>query len=279
MDRPTYMHQQTHFSSQLAVFVFTARPSAAPAQSRRSSSSMRHVTMWLAVAGIDAALYSSAIRARSVRSTRPCSCTRDGDIPPEADWDQALRDLNASQGRYLPRSTPSPIGARIVKPARAPSFDAVEIARQLTLQWVISVRASAVRAAHDALRLRSADRVQDLRRRSYIEPRESWSLEDLAQPQHDGSLDPDGPILLAVDGVVYNVGGAGAKFYAPGGEYHCFAGRDATRLLAKQRTEEETAAQLAVPLSVGERLVLAGWSLVLQRKYVKVGLLSDRKRE
>jgi predicted heme/steroid binding protein len=150
------------------------------------------------------------------------------------------------------------------------------MARQLALQFVVSMRASAIQAAQDALRSRSADRVQELRRRSYIEPREFWSLEDLAQPQHDGSLDPEGPILMAVDGIVYNVGGDGAKFYAPGGEYHCFAGRDATRLLAKQRTEEETAAQLAVPLSVGERLVLAGWKLVLERKYVKVGVLSEK---
>lgn len=40
--------------------------------------------------------------------------------------------------------------------------------------------------------------------------------------------DPDLPILLAVNGKIYDVS-ASPHFYGPGGSYHFFAGRDATR--------------------------------------------------
>jgi membrane-associated progesterone receptor component len=42
-----------------------------------------------------------------------------------------------------------------------------------------------------------------------------------------------GRILLAISGVVYDVS-AGANFYGPGGMYGNFAGRDASRGMAKQ---------------------------------------------
>jgi len=51
--------------------------------------------------------------------------------------------------------------------------------------------------------------------------------------------DDDGPILFTADGIVFNVY-KGRNFYGPYGEYSIFAGRDATRLLARGKLEEET---------------------------------------
>ena len=63
----------------------------------------------------------------------------------------------------------------------------------------------------------------------------------------------------------------GRHFYGPGCEYHVFAGRDATRLLAKNSLEEENPEAASVPLSLGERASLAGWMVVLRSKYEVVG--------
>lgn len=59
----------------------------------------------------------------------------------------------------------------------------------------------------------------------------------------------------------------------PGGEYHIFAGRDATRLLARTMVEEETPEDAAKPLTMGERAALAGWMFTIQNKYEVVGKL------
>ena len=50
-------------------------------------------------------------------------------------------------------------------------------------------------------------------RLAYIEPKEYWTEEELAP--YDGSRDEDGPILLAADGLVFNVY-KGRNFYLPG---------------------------------------------------------------
>lgn len=107
-------------------------------------------------------------------------------------------------------------------------------------------------------------------RQAYLEPKPFWTEEELAP--YNGKQDNDGPILLAADGLVFNVY-KGRNFYGPGGEYHMFAGRDATRLLAKTSTEEETAEEAQKPLTVGERAALAGWMFTLKNKYEIVGEL------
>lgn len=106
--------------------------------------------------------------------------------------------------------------------------------------------------------------------KAHIEPREYWKEEELAQ--YDGSQDEDGPILMAADGLVFNVW-KGRNFYGPGGEYHLFAGRDATRFLAKTSVEEETPEQEAKPLNMAERAALAGWMFTIKNKYEVVGKL------
>ena len=53
-------------------------------------------------------------------------------------------------------------------------------------------------------------------------------MDELAE--YDGSGCDDGPVLVAVDGLVYNVAKA-RNFYGPGGEYAVMGGTDATRFL------------------------------------------------
>lgn len=103
----------------------------------------------------------------------------------------------------------------------------------------------------------------------YLEPRDVWKEEELAQ--YDGS-DPDGPILLGVDGTVFNVW-KGRNFYGPGGEYHVMAGRDATRLLAKNSLEEESEEDAIKPLNIAEKATLEGWYWIFKGKYEVVGKL------
>jgi len=123
-----------------------------------------------------------------------------------------------------------------------------------------------IEARNDALR-------KERERQAYIEPRDGgeglWSEEELAQ--YDGSNE-SGPLLFAADGYVFNVW-KGRHFYGPGCEYNIFAGRDATRLLAKSKLEEETPEELEKPLNIAERAALAGWIYTFKTKYDIVGRL------
>ncbi|CAJ1934950.1 unnamed protein product [Cylindrotheca closterium] len=125
--------------------------------------------------------------------------------------------------------------------------------------------------------------------KAYVEPKDYWTLDELAEyngfphvhkktdaddNNDEYALDYEGPILLAADGLVFNVW-KGRNFYGPGGEYHIFAGRDATRLLAKTIVREETADEASKPLNIGERASLAAWMFTLKNKYDIVGKLKD----
>ena len=55
-------------------------------------------------------------------------------------------------------------------------------------------------ASYDAKMKR---REEERAKQAYIEPKEYWTLEELRE--YDGTKDPDGPILIAADGKVYNV--------------------------------------------------------------------------
>lgn len=107
--------------------------------------------------------------------------------------------------------------------------------------------------------------------RARVQPRaQPWTLDELAQ--YDGKNDPEGPILIAVDGIVLNVW-KGRHFYLPGCEYHIFAGRDATRLLARGLLEEEPLDEAAQPLTLAEQAALQSWLWTLKSKYEVVGTL------
>ena len=106
---------------------------------------------------------------------------------------------------------------------------------------------------------------------AFVQPREFWRAEELAA--YDGTDGDDGPILLAADGLVFNVGSA-RKFYGPGGEYAVMAGKDASRHLGKNSVEEETEAERAVPLNIAERASLGAWLFSFKNKYDLVGRLA-----
>ena len=114
-----------------------------------------------------------------------------------------------------------------------------------------SQRKQAVSAAN----AESKERLEERRKRAFIEPRESWREADLKD--YDGT-DYDGPILLGADGRVFNVW-RGRHFYAPGGPYASMAGRDATRQLAKNRLDGDPDYEPddGAPLNPAERASLA----------------------
>ena len=118
----------------------------------------------------------------------------------------------------------------------------------------------------------SAAEASELERLAYMAPREEpWTVDELRR--FDGTGDDEkGPILLAADGLVFNVGKA-RKFYGPGCEYHIMAGRDASRLLGKTLTEEESEEERKRPLSIAEQAVLSAWVFSFKQKYAVVGVL------
>eukprot|EP00546_Thalassionema_frauenfeldii_P008830 CAMPEP_0178910340 /NCGR_PEP_ID=MMETSP0786-20121207/9043_1 /TAXON_ID=186022 /ORGANISM="Thalassionema frauenfeldii, Strain CCMP 1798" /LENGTH=209 /DNA_ID=CAMNT_0020582581 /DNA_START=96 /DNA_END=721 /DNA_ORIENTATION=+ len=136
--------------------------------------------------------------------------------------------------------------------------------------WLSGAEDRANQAKYDEWKAQSDARMAERARLAYIEPKEEWTEDELRV--YDGNKDPDGPILIAADGVVYNVW-KGRNFYGPGGEYAIFAGRDATRLLAKFRTEEEDEESLKKPLTVAERATLQGYVYTFREKYEPVGKL------
>jgi len=100
-----------------------------------------------------------------------------------------------------------------------------------------------------------------------LEPRE-WRPEELGA--FDGS-DPGRPILIAVDGEVFNVW-RGRDFYGQEGAYNAFAGRDATRLLAKYIVNDDE--DDGQPLNSMDIETLNGWKDLFRSKYDCAGSLA-----
>ena len=75
-----------------------------------------------------------------------------------------------------------------------------------------------------------------------------------------------GKLRIAIKGLVYDVT-AGSSFYGPGGSYHMFAGRDASRALAKLSFEEADLANPRVDdLSAHEKDQLNDWITKFEMK-------------
>ncbi|KAI9858768.1 MAG: hypothetical protein M1824_004188 [Vezdaea acicularis] len=94
---------------------------------------------------------------------------------------------------------------------------------------------------------------------------------------HNGIDHPS--IFLAVRGNVYDVT-PGSNFYGPGGPYHNFAGRDASRGLALGSFEEDVlTSDLKGPLDTlggldeEQKEALDGWEERFREKYLCVGRL------
>ncbi|KAL8150233.1 hypothetical protein V2J09_020041 [Rumex salicifolius] len=83
--------------------------------------------------------------------------------------------------------------------------------------------------------------------------------------QYNGT-DPSKPIYVAVKGRVFDVT-TGINFYGPGGSYSMFAGKDASRALAKMSKEDDDISPSLHGLSDKELGVLADWEKKFEAKY------------
>ncbi|XP_022957722.1 membrane steroid-binding protein 1-like isoform X1 [Cucurbita moschata] len=87
--------------------------------------------------------------------------------------------------------------------------------------------------------------------------------------QYDGS-DSEKPLLMAIKGQIYDVSQS-RMFYGPGGPYALFAGKDASRALAKMSFEEKDLTGDISGLGPFELDALQDWEYKFMSKYVKVG--------
>ncbi|KAF7821816.1 membrane steroid-binding protein 1-like [Senna tora] len=88
---------------------------------------------------------------------------------------------------------------------------------------------------------------------------------------YDGS-DPKKPLLMAIKGQIYDVSQS-RMFYGPGGPYALFAGKDASRALAKMSFEEKDLTGDISGLGPFELDALQDWEYKFMGKYVKVGTI------
>ncbi|URE01072.1 membrane steroid-binding protein [Musa troglodytarum] len=86
---------------------------------------------------------------------------------------------------------------------------------------------------------------------------------------YDGS-DPNKPLLMAIKGQIYDVTQS-RMFYGPGGPYALFAGKDASRALAKMSFEPKDLTGDISELGPFELDALQDWEYKFMSKYVKVG--------
>ncbi len=89
----------------------------------------------------------------------------------------------------------------------------------------------------------------------------------------------EGPILVAVDGIVYDFSShpTGPAFYGPGGGYSAFAGRDATFGLATMNLEPATW-PAAAEFTDAQKETLAQWTGKFLEKYAIRGSCSEGLR-
>lgn len=99
--------------------------------------------------------------------------------------------------------------------------------------------------------------------------KESMELTPQQLKNYDGS-DPSKPIYVAIRGRIYDVT-TGKSFYGPGGSYCVFAGKDASRALAKMSKDESDVVPSLEGLSEKEIGVLEDWEKKFQAKYPIVG--------
>ncbi|GLU24237.1 hypothetical protein SLE2022_401870 [Rubroshorea leprosula] len=91
--------------------------------------------------------------------------------------------------------------------------------------------------------------------------------------QYDG-LDPEKPLLMAIKGQIYDVSQS-RMFYGPGGPYALFAGKDASRALAKMSFEENDLTGDISGLGPFELDALQDWEYKFMTKYAKVGTIKQ----
>ena len=82
--------------------------------------------------------------------------------------------------------------------------------------------------------------------------------------------DPYRPILLSLQGAVYDITLA-RNFYGPGGSYHVYAGREASRALGKMSLDAADCTDDVADLTEKQLATLDGWKKKFDEKYTVVG--------
>lgn len=95
--------------------------------------------------------------------------------------------------------------------------------------------------------------------------------------QYDGS-DSKKPLLMAIKGQIYDVSQS-RMFYGPGGPYALFAGKDASRALAKMSFEQQDLTGDISGLGPFELDALQDWEYKFMSKYVKVGTVKKNDND
>ncbi|KAI9159940.1 hypothetical protein LWI28_003548 [Acer negundo] len=149
----------------------------------------------------------------------------------------------------------------------------------LALLWAVYYILSGVFGSRDAIFGSASDMHHVQRSSEQIEPLQppvqlgEITKEDLKQ--YDGS-DSKKPLLMAIKGQIYDVSQS-RMFYGPGGPYALFAGKDASRALAKMSFEDKDLTGDTSGLGPSESETLQDWEYKFMSKYVKVG--SIKKEE
>ncbi|KAL3630602.1 Membrane steroid-binding protein 1 [Castilleja foliolosa] len=104
-------------------------------------------------------------------------------------------------------------------------------------------------------------------------PVQVGQISDVELKEYNGS-DPKKPLLMAIKAQIYDVSQS-RMFYGPGGPYALFAGKDASRALAKMSFEEKDLNGDLTGLGVFELEALQDWEYKFMGKYVKVGTVKS----
>ncbi|GJX99839.1 probable steroid-binding protein 3 [Tanacetum coccineum] len=95
----------------------------------------------------------------------------------------------------------------------------------------------------------------------------------LDQLKHYDGTNPSNPIYISVKGRIFDVT-TGKSFYGPGGSYAMFAGKDASRALAKMSKNDEDVIASLDGLTEKEIGILDDWEKKFVAKYPIVGTLA-----
>ncbi|KAJ3044737.1 hypothetical protein HDV00_001141 [Rhizophlyctis rosea] len=91
--------------------------------------------------------------------------------------------------------------------------------------------------------------------------------------KYDGS-NPDAPVYLAIKGTVFDVT-ASRQMYTPPAGYSVFAGKDASRGLAKSSLKPEDCVSNVDGLNAEEQQTLDKWEAHYKKKYDIVGTVKN----
>ncbi|KAJ3682212.1 hypothetical protein LUZ60_014785 [Juncus effusus] len=112
-------------------------------------------------------------------------------------------------------------------------------------------------------------------KRHFPEPAQVGEITEEELREYDGT-DPELPILTAIRGHVYDVS-ISSLFYGPGGPYELFAGRDASRALAKMSFEASDISSDLSGLEPYELDTLNDWESKFMTKYTRVGTIIKKQ--